>query len=347
MKKKIIKKKRFVIGIFLLLAVILSSFVVAGTYLYFVQVGKKRIYDIELYSKGYSKTLAEALSGVAELSYRNRNYRSLRKIMRKKIDEKFIDEAFFVKKNGKIIVHSNIDIQKKLLGNIANDEFYYNMDLILMPVTKKNKDLMFFDYNILNKKNRFNRNQRKYLKKYLYADINKLGWLITKGVFVRGKPVGTISFIISKDRIFDFIELHIKESLLILKFALIISFLFSLFVSLVVLFRFRGIQQKDIENRQILLTDNNIIQNKTIEIMESTVKEKKVNNLIANQIVSPNINDDECITIEYLGEIDEDNSIYEDRIEVKNLTEMQVVNIRKDENNLEIKEAIPIKKRVS
>ncbi len=350
MKKKVIKKKRFAIGIFLLLTIILSTLTVSGTYIYFTTVGKQRIQDIELYSKGYSKTLAEALSGVAELSYRSHRYRSLRNIFRKKIDQKLVDEAFFVKSNGKIVVHSDRSVEKRLKGNIANDEFYYNMDFILMPVSKKSKKLMFFDYNISGKKNIFNREERKYLKKYLYNDINKMAWLITKGVFVKRKPVGVVSFIISKNRIFNFIKFHIDESIKILKFGILLSVLISLFVSIVVVLRYRGIQKKDMEISLDLASDRSEYDNLFIEDQdEEEVDVTKVKNNESGKVVVSErevLSDDEMVTIEYLGSIDDKNSKYDDRVEVKELTEMNVVDIQSKKKR-EIKDAIPIKQRVS
>ena len=42
------------------------------------------------------------------------------------------------------------DIEKELKGNIATDEFAYNLDLILLPIWIKADNAQFLDYHIYN-----------------------------------------------------------------------------------------------------------------------------------------------------------------------------------------------------
>jgi hypothetical protein len=200
--RKKLRKWIFPIGIFILLFLtetIIGS-VAALTYLYLD--GKKGIERIEKYTVNYSMTMAEAFARVAELSYKTKNYSSLKTLFHEKIEENTIDEAFFILGDGKLIVHSNTTTEKNLMGNIANDEMSYNLDMILLPVTKKSTELFLSDYNIIDTQVPFSRQERESLHKYYYAGINSSGWLFTKGVFINGNPVGAVNFIISKERIF-------------------------------------------------------------------------------------------------------------------------------------------------
>ena len=63
--------------------------------------------EIEADTRSYAMTLAEALGGSAELSYRAKNYTRLRTLFREKIGERTVDEAFFILKSGKLIAHSD------------------------------------------------------------------------------------------------------------------------------------------------------------------------------------------------------------------------------------------------
>ncbi|HOP63303.1 MAG TPA: hypothetical protein PK358_07785 [Spirochaetota bacterium] len=242
--RKKLKKWIFPIGIFILLF-ITEAIIGSGAALTYLYLDSKRgIERIEKYTVNYSMTLAEAFSRVAEFSYISKNYTSLNTLFHEKIEENTIDEAFFVLNDGKLIVHSNTTIEKGLKGNIANDEMAYNIDMILQPVTQKSRELFVSDYNIINERVPFNRDERQFLGKYLYKDINSSGWLFTKGIFIKGKPAGTVNFIISKNRIFG----SIKESLARGKFMLIVvlvsAFFISIFISVIVMFRYHSIQKR-------------------------------------------------------------------------------------------------------
>lgn len=242
-KNKKLKKKKFAMGIFLMLFIVQSILALGGTAFYFYRSGLSKIKDIETYNKNYSITLAEAFTDVAELSYGKKNYSRLKRLFRKKIQENTIDEAFFVLKNGKLIVHSNKNIEKSLRGNIANDEFAYNIDLILWPVKRKSKKVMFTPYNIMGKSVPFNREERRLIKKYYYKDINTLGWLVTRAVYYKGSPVGTVNFLIYNERIHMFLKDHINMAKQYFIYAIAGAFSLSFFISLIVLLRYRSIQK--------------------------------------------------------------------------------------------------------
>lgn len=243
-KRKKLKKWIFPAGIFMLLflteAVIGSGAVLAYLYI----DGKKGIERIEKYTVNYSMTLAEAFAGVAELSYRRKNYASLKTLFHEKIEENTIDEAFFILGDGKLIVHSNTTIEKRLMGNIANDEMAYNIDMILRPVTTRSTELYLSDYNIIDKKIPFSREEREALQKYCYKGINASGWLFTKGVFINGKPVGAVNFIISKERIFGSIKESMARGKFMLTAVAVTALCVSLLISVIVMFRYRTIQRR-------------------------------------------------------------------------------------------------------
>jgi hypothetical protein len=242
-KKVKIKRVIFPVGIFLLMFTAQSVIGSAGVISYFFYSGKKNITEIENYTLNYSKTMAEAFARVAEFSYTTKKYNSLKTLFHEKIEENTIDEAFFVLNDGRLIVHSSTTAEKELMWNIANDEMAYNIDMILLPVQTKSSDLLLKNYNIVNKTVPFKRDERDLLRKYVYNDINSTGWLFTKGIFPRGKPAGTVNFIISKDRIYSSIQNSMDQAKYYTFLVITVSIFISFIVSLIVLFRYRSIQK--------------------------------------------------------------------------------------------------------
>ena len=167
MKKN--KRNIIPIGIFLILflsMLILSAFI-TGTYFYFE--AKNRIAEMERNTRAYSIPLAEAFADVAELCYKDNKPERIKTLFREKIRENIIDEAFFVLTDGSIVVHSDENIEKELKGNIATDEFAYNIDLIMFPVWTKVEHAQFMDYQAYNSKKIFSdRRVIKLFKKYIY-----------------------------------------------------------------------------------------------------------------------------------------------------------------------------------
>ena len=245
-QQKKITKKKIPLGIFLMLFIVQSLIASAGVIYYYYKTGLTKIQDMEKYRKSFSITLADAFAEVAELSHRSGNYSKLKSLFREKIGENIIDEAFFVLKNGTLIVHSNKNIEKNLHGNIANDEFSYNIDMILWPLKKKTREVIFTPYNIIGKIVPFNRQEKDLIKQYVYKDINTLGWLVTRGVYYGKKPLGTVNFLIYNEKIFDFIGEQIEKAKLSLMYSTAGAFVLSLIISLIVLIRYRSIQKKTI-----------------------------------------------------------------------------------------------------
>lgn len=234
----------FPIGVFFMLFFI-ESLVAAGASLaYFFYVGKSGISDIESNVRSCSIPIAEAFGTMAEMCYRSRDYRRLRTLFREKIEQNSIDEAFFVLRNGKLIAHTDPSALADLKGNIASDELAYNMDLILRPVVQKSRDVFFTDYNIVSRRAPFRRELRMLLKSYFYRNIDSTGWLVSRAVYGRKKPVGAVCFIISKQRIYCFLAAHVERSLRIFMISLAVAGTISLLVSLVVLARYRSIQKR-------------------------------------------------------------------------------------------------------
>jgi len=252
-KKKTLKKIIFPVGIFLLLFLAESIIGITGVATYFYFSGKKNIREIEAYTVNYSKTMAEAFARVAELSYNTKKYSSLYTLFHEKIEENTIDEAFFVLTDGKLIVHSNTTTEKELMGNIAVDEMAYNLDMILRPVQIKSSELLLNNYNIINKKVPFKRQERELLKKYIYSDIDSTGWLFTRGVFKKEKCVGSVNFIVSKERIYNYINASIKQARRYSAIVLAVSIILSFFISIVVLIRYRFIQKNALQSLSVPL----------------------------------------------------------------------------------------------
>ena len=242
------RKKIFPAGIFLMLFMIETCLAAGGVLAYFYYTGKSKIGEIESYTADYLVPLAEAFGQVAELNYRARNYSRLRTLFQEKMEQRIIEEAFFVLKNGKVVAHSNPEYEKKSMGNIAGDEFAYNMDQIMKPVNQKSRDVLFADYNIVSRPAPFDRDLRLMLKRYVYPKIDTTGWIVSRAVFSGKKPVGAVCLLVSKGRIYSFLAGRIDACLRMLQAALGISFSVSLLVTLVVLVRYRSIQKRALES---------------------------------------------------------------------------------------------------
>jgi hypothetical protein len=377
--KKTGTKASFPAGIFFLLFLIQILASAWGISYYFFHKTKNDLTEIEKYTLNYSKTLAEAFADVAELSYKNRNYSSLKSLFREKIEENTIDEAFFILKDGTLIVHSNTTIEKKLKGNIANDEMAYNLDLILQPVSKNSGELFFSNYNIIDKKIPFNRSLRGLIHKHLYPSINSSGWIFTKGVFYRGKPAGTVNFIISKERIYTTIFSAAEDMKKALLIALALSLFIALFMSIIIMLRFRkklysaeksGPEDEYIEvipeeEKEINFESDYFSKTPEIENDSPGESDDKLYDydfsfddetsfsdkaLPDKQISDTVLDEDEYITIELLGEIEEDeNAEPENKAETISPGSKIIASVILDEEmvkNQNIPDAIPVKKEI-
>jgi len=242
--EKEIKKRGFPFGIFLLLLILLLSLSCAITGGYYYYSTRSGIESGVAYTHGHARHLAEALANLAELSHRVKDYTALKSLFREKIKENIMDEAFFVLNDGTLVAHSRSEAEKKLGGNIANDEFSYNTDLILFPLKSGSKEIQLLDYNITGKTVPFNRIEKQYLKKYMYDRIDTSGWLVTRAVYAveKGKdvPLGTVNFLVSKEMVFREIIDNYRKALLIIQVLAAVSFALSLLIALVVYARYRN-----------------------------------------------------------------------------------------------------------
>lgn len=336
-KKTKLKRLFFPVGIFLLMFFAESLIGTAGVVSYFYFSGKKNLSKIESYTMNYSKTMAEAFTRVAEFSYSTKKYSSLNTLFHEKIEENTIDEAFFVLSDGRLIVHSNTTLEKELMGNIASDEMSYNIDMILFPVQTKNSDLILNNYNIINKTIPFQRRERDLLKRFVYKDLSSTGWLFTKAVFYKNKPVGTVNFIISKDRIYSSISETIAQikrySMMVVTASLIISF----FISLIVLIRYRSIQK----NALLSLADVDTALSATAPPAIPLTMADIVNEDEDSVTIHPdtNIVDPEMDNI-ILDDFDNDNIVEEDEAGLPSIIPLIGENGRMEEKTAEV---IPLK----
>ncbi len=238
------RKIIFPAGIFLLVFFIDSVLGALALSAYTYVSLKKTITAVEEYTRNYSKTLAEAFASVAELSLKTNKTESLKTLFHEKIQQNTIDEAIFVLADGRLIVHSNTSVENGLGGNIANDEMAYNLDLILEPVKKNSRELIFSDYNIIDRKIPFSRRERDLIGKYIYPGINTTGWLFTRGVFIDDKAAGSVCFLTGKERIYSVIRETFSNTLKYLYTVIGGSFIISFIISLVILARYRSIQKR-------------------------------------------------------------------------------------------------------
>lgn len=269
MKKKLKRGFPWVIFLFtLFLLLLISVFISTG---YFYHTVKIRTGEIESDTKKNALAIVEALGNMAELSYSANDYTKLKKLFKEKIGQNKSIDAFFILTDGKIVVHSNSAIEKELEGNIANDEISYNLELILLPVQKKEKEVLFLDYNIVNQKIPFNKIQRKWIKKYIYPGISSIGWIATKAVYNKNAAIGTVSFIINKEKIYAQFHSLMKEAIIILVALAGLSLFISIIISLVVYMRFRSIWKSFNLNEPKAET---VISTETVKLIKEVVLPK-------------------------------------------------------------------------
>jgi len=286
-------KIRYLIEIFFIIFLNLLFFSIIISLSYFYFSGKRKISEIEKYTINYSTSLIEAYTNSSEFAYKTHKYSKLRSLFRKKNSKINIDEAFFVIPNGKIISHSSKKKQKKVRNNIFNDEFTYNTDLIFLPIKRKTRKTIVSEYYIMHKKIPFRRNVRKFLKEYIYGKIDIVGWLITKAVYVQGKPVGTVNLIINKDKIYNYLTNHISITKKISIILSAISFFISLILSLILFFKYRKLI-KTTSKIEKLNTNEGLVNNEKIRKLEVTpVKksesDKKIKKVIIEKSNKPDV----------------------------------------------------------
>ncbi len=364
----------FPLSVFFLILIMEALLISFGIGFYFYITGKKNINDIEKYTMGYSRTLAESFAKVSEFCYKKHDFTALRDLFHKKIEADMIDEAFFVLGNGKLVVHSNTKTKKNLKGNIANDEISYNIDMILAPLKKNDSRLSFSNYNIIGREIPFNRKQKELIGKYIYKNINSNGWLFTKAIFQNRKPAGTVNFITSKKRIHDSLSFYIKKAKNNIAMGLFVSFFFSLVISVYVMIRYMKndnavtavtIPEIKTEPEDIVIDfgetgedeiispvhdpRHNGIDLEVDEPFDETVIHE--NEEPENQIPEFDLSlddadvypDSEYITVEYLGEIDDEDLETETHTEKRGVL-AQVIPIDRINTDL-IRDAIPLERK--
>jgi len=227
-------KKKFPWGMLVLMLVLLilaSCFVSAG---YFYCNARVRSAEIAREARATYTIMADTLASLAEISYLSRDMARIRRAFMEKPAAGDVLESFFVLSNGVVIAHSSAEKAKSLQGNIARDEFAYNLDQIFLPLRNNSREVYFQDYNIVDRKIPYPRDIWVPLKKYVYGGIDRVGWLVTRAVHSRGKPIGTVNIIISKQRIYGHIDTTAKHSIILMAgmalFSLGLSLIISIFV---------------------------------------------------------------------------------------------------------------------
>lgn len=229
-----LKKRGFPAGVFIMLLFLLFLLSVLISAGYFYQNGRSRSDETARDTKKYAVAMTEALGNIAELCYASKDFSRLKNLLREKMSENTALEAFFILIDGKIVAHSNRETEERLQGNVANDEFAYNLDLLLRPIHSGGSEVLFTDYNIINQRMPFDKYRRALLKRFIYPHMGAVGWLATRAVYHRGKAVGTVNLILSKQRIFSNLESLGRESVILLAALAACSLFISMIVSLVV-----------------------------------------------------------------------------------------------------------------
>ncbi len=193
--------------------------------------------------KNIAKTLISTYAQASERAYATRSNDQLLSLIEESKNIKGIKEVFLVLDDGKILAHSDTKKANELKGNIANDEFYYNIDMILYPHAQQSRELFIFDYFVPDLRLPFTTIVRKYIQQFLYKDINTNSWLVTKAVYDKGKSIGTINCIIVKTPIYDMMKHAYMELLFMLLIICGTALVFSVCTGIIVFIKQKRLLQ--------------------------------------------------------------------------------------------------------
>jgi hypothetical protein len=207
------KNKRviFPFGFFAISLVIFEAITVAATALIFFLLVKQDIRSVEKDARSYISPLVDLCAANASAGKDADITKTLTPLFADYQQKNLVYRAFFVKENGAILAHSDSYENEMLQHNIARDEFTYNIDQIFLPLKNGETVSYFTDYFIPDIKVPFSKNETGYIKKYIYPEIDKNGWLVTKAVFRDDKPFGVTAFILEKSEISRLILLRFEQ----------------------------------------------------------------------------------------------------------------------------------------
>jgi hypothetical protein len=237
----------FPFGFLLSALIIFEGLALSGTVLFFYFNMKQDIRTIEREARTYLMPLLDVCARTAAISSDAEISSALTPVFTEYQTKAMVYRAFFVKENGAILAHSNPAESESLKNNIAHDEFTYNLDQIFLPLKMKEENPVFIDYYIPEIKVPFDKKKLSYIKRYVYNEVDKNGWLIAKAVFRNDKPYGLVAFILEKTPIYRAINEQytlarywcIRTSIL----AALAAFLISCFMYL----RYRSLVKKGIQ----------------------------------------------------------------------------------------------------
>ena len=235
------KKIFFPFGILLLSAVIFSGGGAAGSVLYFYVACKKEISETERFVQSSLVPVLEACVQMAELDGGKESAGRMNSLFREYRLGNVVSRAFFAGENGNILAHSDQNEVKRLKGNIASDEFSYNLEQIFLPARKTMREPYFDDYYLIERKIPFDREKTAFLKKHLYQGIDRNGWILSRQVVYKGKTVGVIAFVADKEAIYDRIAFNYRECVFWIKISVLAGAGLALIFAMIVFVRYQMI----------------------------------------------------------------------------------------------------------
>lgn len=242
----------FPFGIFLLCAALFSGGGAAGTVWYFYVASKKEIAETERFTQGSLVPVLDACVQMAEIDGGKESSRRLNALFRDYRLGSIVAKAFFVRENGVIVSHSDQNEVKALKGNIAADEFTYNIDQIFRPMRKNLREPYFDDYFLMEKKVPFDRRTMAFLKKHLYSGVDRNGWILSRQVVYKGKPTGVIAFFSDKETIYERIAYNMKECLFWMKMSAFAGIGLAFIFSMIVFVRYQMIYYRATRREEIV-----------------------------------------------------------------------------------------------
>ncbi len=170
--------------------------------------------------------------------------------------------AFIVRTDGTIVTHSDPQEAVRLNGNIATDEFSYNLEEIYYPITRESAGAVRRDYHILQQKIPFDDAILETLRSRVDSRIDRNGILYTKRIKLKSGAFFIASVILSRSDIYAHIGSSL-DNLTRLKIFIILS-CFSL-SAVVAIFLFITIRRG--ENNTVAQLPDTVIQQELSEEM--------------------------------------------------------------------------------
>ncbi|HNV46859.1 MAG TPA: hypothetical protein PLE73_04310 [Spirochaetota bacterium] len=234
----------FPIGMLLfMLALLLGlSAAVAGGYGYLT--ARARIAETEAATLRLAGVVADAAAGIAELSVATGDLARLRALFAEKAADGTVREAFYARRDGTILLHTNDALANTTIGAAPGGGPSYPADRILEPIASGKRAAAIIEYDISGAALPaipYARHLLPLVKRHLYPGIDRSGWLMVRPVVIKATPVGATVLVIGRDRVHGEFTRTVGETLRLAALLAAASCLIALCTTVVFYLRLRAL----------------------------------------------------------------------------------------------------------